>query len=487
MHKFQSGDSGIDVLYLDSNSIVYDSLREMDVVSADVDASVIEAVVAKLDEYIATVRPSRMTVVAFDGVAPAAKTSQQRERRYRSSLERVALGNAEGAWDTCKITPGTEFMNRLMTRLNTHYADNDRIVVRGSDEAGEGEHKIFEDMRALNLADSNVVVYGLDADLIMLGLLHYKLCKSLYLYRETPHFIRSINPSLHPGETYLLDVGGLATKLHRALGGTPACVRDYVLMCFVLGNDFLPHFPSLSLRDAGHDVIIDAYGSALSKEPPGTALSVGQDINWRLFKKIIERLSQREETAMVQKCGKRQRQENGRSRKREKQSFEEARLADVPLRCQGLEHYLSPGSDGWRGRYYRAFQGVDRHSPRMRGLMMEYLRGVEWTWCYYVHGCKDWRWHYPVAYPPLLCDLVSCIPDFPIELLPPSAALPFEPEEQLLLVVPSRSASVVPERIREEVAEKTDASEHKWAFCRYFWEGNIEFKDDALLQTEILA
>ena len=43
MQKFKPGGSGIDVLYLDSNSIVYDSLREMDVVATDVDASVIEA------------------------------------------------------------------------------------------------------------------------------------------------------------------------------------------------------------------------------------------------------------------------------------------------------------------------------------------------------------------------------------------------------------------------------------------------------------
>lgn len=74
MHKFQSSGSGIDVLYLDSNSVVYDSLREMYVISADNDAAVIDAVFAKLDEYIATVRPSRMTVVAFDGVAPVTKT-----------------------------------------------------------------------------------------------------------------------------------------------------------------------------------------------------------------------------------------------------------------------------------------------------------------------------------------------------------------------------------------------------------------------------
>ena len=38
----------VDIFYLDSNSIVYDALREMDVTKEDADGSVIEAVLAKL-------------------------------------------------------------------------------------------------------------------------------------------------------------------------------------------------------------------------------------------------------------------------------------------------------------------------------------------------------------------------------------------------------------------------------------------------------
>ena len=107
MVDFERKQGPVDVLYLDSNSIVYDALRDMDVTKEDADGSVIEAVMAKLDEYISVVAPRDGVVVAFDGVAPAAKTSQQRERRYRSSLERSVLSQGNSTWDTCKITPGT--------------------------------------------------------------------------------------------------------------------------------------------------------------------------------------------------------------------------------------------------------------------------------------------------------------------------------------------------------------------------------------------
>jgi len=142
---------------------------------------------------------------------------------------------------------------------------------------------------------------------------------------------------------------------------------------------------------------------------------------------------------------------------------------------------------GWRQRYYRILQGVEPDSVRMKMLAFEYLKGIEWTWSYYISGCKDWRWCYPVAYPPLFTDLVGLIPDFDMELLPTSSVSPYTSLEQLVRVVPSMSAEVVPDNIRDVVRRKEERVEHSWAFCRYFWEGNIEFRDQDIISVETLA
>ena len=177
MVKQSAFSSKIDNLYIDSNSIIYDAIRKCDISKDNFTEQLEEEVIFQLEQHIADINPRKQVIIAFDGIAPMAKIQQQRERRFKSDLERKirkSLYEKEEQWDTCNITPGTTFMKHLMMRIETYFKSQQHIKLYSSNEPGEGEHKIFEYIRQTPELhkDATTVIYGLDADLIMLCISH---------------------------------------------------------------------------------------------------------------------------------------------------------------------------------------------------------------------------------------------------------------------------------------------------------------------------
>ena len=237
-------------LLLDCNSIIYDSLIHIEFTDkSNYESSIIQFVCDKIQQYINEITPSNLIYIAFDGVAPVAKLDQQRSRRYKSWFTNKIL-NKTSNWDRCAITPGTDFMQKLSQRLHETFNKNPLCKISTSTEPGEGEHKLFQHIRdnPSQYLDKKTVVYGLDADLIMLCINHIYLCGQIYLYRETPEFIKSLNSSLNPSQTYLLDINCLANEISYSMNNNKVCntdqekkkLFDYIFICFLLGNDFTP-------------------------------------------------------------------------------------------------------------------------------------------------------------------------------------------------------------------------------------------------------
>jgi 5'-3' exoribonuclease 2 len=279
------------------------------------------------DRVVNMVRPRKLLMIAIDGVAPRAKMNQQRSRRFRSAQEAkekeedkaelLKMLKSQGgpienptikkAWDSNEITPGTPFMDILAAslrywiayKLNTDPAwAKMKVIISDSTVPGEGEHKIMNFIRSQRSSpehDPNTrhVIYGLDADLIMLGLgthePHFRVLREdVFAQDSKPRTCRMCGQPGHEarectGEAKVKDgefdekesasplkpfiwlhVSILREYLEAELYvpsqpfafDLERAIDDWVFMCFFVGNDFLPHLPSLEIRENGIDTLI---------------------------------------------------------------------------------------------------------------------------------------------------------------------------------------------------------------------------------------
>lgn len=547
----------VDNFYADCNGIIYDVIRNITFANKNIDdyeAEVINAVCHKIQSYIDVFQPKERVIVAFDGVAPVAKLNQQRERRYKSWLtgelqKRIEKQNAtkkkstqsrQGPsenietstfWNTSSITPGTAFMKKLNTCVKEYFKSNPIVIVSTSDECGEGEHKMFQYIRDFSdhHKSKTTIIYGLDADLIMLCLNHLHISEQIFLYRETPEFIKSIDNTLDQAAQYYIDIPELAQSIIKYMNGmheqqnqvsakiefqSEKCrIFDYIFICFMLGNDFMPHFPALNIRTGGIDTLLGAYRQTIGCSPGEYIIcyhepSLQYKINWVNYKKYIEYLSDHEDELVRKEYKRRDRMQqlqamhsgSGNCNIKIQRgpgsyysdivsewaddelpaSMEEFNMC--PMKYRDKEKYINPFTHDWEHRYYETLFHTKITASKCKNICINYLEGLEWTFKYYSSGCIDWRWSYKYHYPPLLKDLCQFIPDSPwndfLQVVKPK---PIQDVVQLCYVLPKPSLNLLPRHVLENLTKHPNfssmyATNHhmNWSFCKFFWECHTE-------------
>lgn len=485
-------------LYMDCNSILYDCFRKISLhplystyTHLQIEDLILENTAKQIQFYINQIQPN-CVFIAFDGVAPMAKMEQQRNRRYKSWFEselKCSMGEEKSLFTSCNFTPGTAFMDKLSLYMKKYFVNTREmeIILATPDEPGEGEHKLYAHLRENPMMENQTLaIYGLDADLLMLSLFHLRFCPNMFVFREAPEFLQEEKEDV----PLFLDIA----KLSRSISSEMNCkardshrTMDYVFLCFLLGNDFLPHFPALNIRTHGIQRLLDVYRSCIGNVPNRYLVSNMSASNtsgtvpntykivWREVSRLFQALAKDEHGFILQEYALRKKWDSKTVDSFPKKTMKEKEelLLNTPILYRAEESYICPKEKGWQDRYYRLL--FDKEVV-IKDICINYLEGLEWVCKYYIEGGIDWKWKYKYHYPPLLQDLAPLVPHGNMTFLQNICNTPCHPYTQLAYVLPPAYKSLIPEHVLSRLSsESIDWKELKfrWTFCRYFWESHV--------------
>jgi 5'-3' exonuclease len=334
---------------------------------------------------------------------------------------------------------------------------NANWIVSGVDEFGEGEHKIMRWLRESGTdssqskgnSEGKIVIYGLDADLILLSMLVGEQIanSNLYLLREVQEFEKK---TVCPGgaqEYQYMDISEFQKRL--GIQGYTE-VLNYVALMSLMGNDFLPHSITHKLSDGGHDYVVKEFNTLKrtgewlvsdSDQSCGDQMDQGGQmgqggqgkVDTTVLQGICRRLSMDEESRFIHMCMKKQSQARNGVLKGMKE--EEA----LPLVWNVEAVFFENGviRKGWRDVYWSFLQNIDKAS-----LCAEYIKGFQWIIDYYRGIETNQGWMFPAWIPPLWSDLAAHSVGSGISRISVIPHIP-EKQEQLAMVLPLESWGLI--------------------------------------------
>lgn len=503
--------------FLDFNSIIHPCSAQ--VVSklhhkVDVNDSLYETIFDNIATYtmklIDITQPSDCLYIAIDGIAPRAKMHQQRKRRFLSAQRNKAISSFKAKhkipdtqWDSNCITPGTDFMVKLDKYLITEFQDVVKtkyptlknFIVSGSSEIGEGEHKMIHYIKnnALEQDYSTDVIYGLDADLIMLSLTTND--RSIILMRESQDFGQNQSPSKLPYK--YLDIDNLREGIHDTLKSDnddniisrEMFINDYVFMCYLLGNDFIPALSFLKIKEGAVDVLLNSYKevrkstelSIIYKENDRYHINVSVLSNLMLslkhkedemFSYVMDNYNnalprpQKNFNTIIQNIKAYNPQLTTKEvQERAVREFS-LDLDEYPLRNKYFIDINPKVDKKWRNTYYHYVFGSNS-IDHIKGICKKYIEGLIWITNYYFNLSASHEWFYHYHYAPCATDLhkyIMSFDDHTLHTMEDDLALDqkklFNDQNefnmghlQLLLVLPPQSKGLLPTHLQNVMTD----------------------------------
>lgn len=374
--------------------------------------------IIKYTRKIINMYPESNVHIMLDGLCPLAKIKQQKKRRFRSILEKqyndiLKTGfnkinpkyfeNKDDIavnWNSNQISPETEFMINLTKRVKTEFPT---VIYDGTENQGEGEHKIIKLIR--DKKKETHLIYGLDADLIILTVLLNN--PNIYLLREKQYFGKTdLGKDFDLEEPvfsyfYLSEFVNFICKNVQEFD-RQRIIDDFTVLSFFVGNDFLPHHISIQIQNKSFDTLLHSYKEFIKRNK--MYLIENNKINFFALSQILS-YSEQKEWSNLQDMQRSMEHSNPRISNDDQ--FEE---------YKNKKNVIKDTYDSWIARsrsfddfryMYNMYYFETNNQKLIANVTKEYLKTFTWVWNYYKNGIlDDWEWTFKYGECPLLSDII---------------------------------------------------------------------------------
>lgn len=448
----------IDNMYLDANCLFHPqcfkilAFYENKLSVEKLEDKMIKRIINYIDFLIEYVKPIKKVFIAVDGVAPMAKMNQQRKRRYKSvvdnemknEINRKFGKTTTTIWSNSAITPGTKFMEKLHLKIIEYIKNkikklNVTFIYSSYHTIGEGEHKILQDIKKDDNNFNAYVIYGLDADLIFLALASGK--DKIYLLREeiilkksqeSTHIEKNINDVTESLTYVSIDEtkNCINDQINSYIEGKinndnyinninsikKDFINDFIVICYFLGNDFIPNIPSIEIKNGGIDFLIDTYVNTYMMLQNGLTYIDTHNkvvIDNVFFETYIRNIAKYEDYYFRVKFPK------FLDYVQRKQCLSDDLYEQEIWNLENMKSYITINivdniklgydkADLWKFRFYEHYYGVtnmQNQDAHIDAMCNDYLNGISWTMQYYFDKCNSFGWQYKYNHTPFASDI----------------------------------------------------------------------------------
>lgn len=430
------------------------------------DDGVAGLIMAEIIAILDIVRPESLLYIAADGPVMKAKLIQQRQRSFKSKPGGEPFNRNQ-------VKPGTEFMQTICAEIRSRLAKHAENVISARDSFprvvefsdatafGEGEHKI---MIAMKRKTDRVgrgrrpidVIYSPDSDMHFLTYLHASPEDNVIIMRKV-HEVKE------DGEEFEYFY---ATKIRDALMRKGFhSIRDFVLICCLGGNDFVPALPFLKFGDGDvFGALSKAYLDTFGKDRRHEVMYNASKVNWGMFQRYLESLEPISEQ-FLSEVGKAQ---VSQSYKYYDPLNGDDRRSKVLMWAMGDEssEYKPEFNQAFFNQKYKQFIfGTFHESHEIREdfnfdstieQVRNYLEGLVWVMSYYDNqdAGVNHDWAYQFHYPPDVADLRKYVmiykdnPTWEFNPLNTTIQVRNTPLEHLMAILRKEDLHLVPAIVR---------------------------------------